>query len=653
MNKFEQAAPRAVRRRRSRTSAAISSASSLGGPIVAEPRRTSSRSVERTDTQEFFTVSTGKPEFYGAHEGTFEGGGFTNVYFVKGDVQLTPRQSAFVPLLAAGLDELLPGLRRRPTSSFGTDNSVPGFTYFAGHTWQLSNRVVNEFAVLYAESNQTTEPSRAVHAGRLLDRRSAARGYVVSELQLGREPGHVVRQRLRAVPRCAVDQRRRATSGRSAAASRSCRPAWSTPATPLGTWTFGTDQYLQPRRSGVQLQQPGQPDSVPGRRCRRSGPQNLSHTYEAYVQDEWRVGAEPDAEPRPALRPADEDLERGLRPVPLPAAAAVRRLRLARRRRTTSRRASAWPGTSRGDGRSVVRGGYGLVYGNMQNSLGDGEINAFQQYTVNIRNPPYPDPYQGRDPLSFVSTAPPNITILANDLENAESHTASARLSRSELGDRPGAARRRHLHEDGEVPDPRQHQHAGSGDRAAAAAGVGQHHPAAAVGRRLRLPGAAGAAREALLDAPPVHAVLHAVEAGQRLDRHERQRLRRDHRRLQSAARSGPGRRRPPSRARRERRVPAAVRRHARRGLGAAVVDAVQRAGRPRSEQRRLEHRLRARHDAQSGQPRSRSRAGQRVARAERPRPDRRPTRSTATATTASMCASARRSCSAARSGSS
>ncbi|MQA31731.1 MAG: hypothetical protein GEU82_18170 [Luteitalea sp.] len=67
----------------------------------------------------------------------------------------------------------------------------------------------------------------------------------------------------------------------------------------------------------------------------------------------------------------------------------------------------------------------------MQNSLGDGEINAFQQYTVNIRNPRYPDPYQGRDPLSFVSTAPPNISILANDLENAESHTASAGWSQA------------------------------------------------------------------------------------------------------------------------------------------------------------------------------------------------------------------------------
>jgi hypothetical protein len=66
---------------------------------------------------------------------------------------------------------------------------------------------------------------------------------------------------------------------------------------------------------------------------------------------------------------------------------------------------------------------------NMQNSLNDGELDAFQQFSVNIRNPAYPDPYQGRDPMSFVSTAPPNITILANDMENAPNYTANGGVS--------------------------------------------------------------------------------------------------------------------------------------------------------------------------------------------------------------------------------
>ncbi len=77
----------------------------------------------------------------------------------------------------------------------------------------------------------------------------------------------------------------------------------------------------------------------------------------------------------------------------------------------------------------MLRGGYGIIYVNLQNSLLDGEITAFQQYSVTIRNPSYPDPYQGKDPLSFVSTAPPNITIGANDLRNALAQTASVGFS--------------------------------------------------------------------------------------------------------------------------------------------------------------------------------------------------------------------------------
>ena len=69
----------------------------------------------------------------------------------------------------------------------------------------------------------------------------------------------------------------------------------------------------------------------------------------------------------------------------------------------------------------------------MQNAIARGEHDAFQQYTVNLRNPTYPDPYGGQDPASFVSTAPPNIQIVANDLENPETHVTSAGVSQ-EIG---------------------------------------------------------------------------------------------------------------------------------------------------------------------------------------------------------------------------
>src|SRR5207248_207603 len=83
----------------------------------------------------------------------------------------------------------------------------------------------------------------------------------------------------------------------------------------------------------------------------------------------------------------------------------------------------------RENGRSVVRGGYGKIFVNVQNGTHDGEINDLQQYSVNIRNPSYPDPYQGRDPMTFVSTAPPNITISANDVANPVAQTYNGGFS--------------------------------------------------------------------------------------------------------------------------------------------------------------------------------------------------------------------------------
>jgi hypothetical protein len=87
----------------------------------------------------------------------------------------------------------------------------------------------------------------------------------------------------------------------------------------------------------------------------------------------------------------------------------------------------AWDLTD--DGRRVVRGGYGMTYVNLQNSLLDGEISAFQQYSVTIKDPSYPDPYQGKSPLAFVSTAPPNISIGANDIVNPRAQTVTTGIS--------------------------------------------------------------------------------------------------------------------------------------------------------------------------------------------------------------------------------
>ena len=51
-----------------------------------------------------------------------------------------------------------------------------------------------------------------------------------------------------------------------------------------------------------------------------------------------------------------------------------------------------------GTGRTVVRGGYGLYYGHVRILGNLSEFRNYQQFSVNITNPAYPDPYGGRDP---------------------------------------------------------------------------------------------------------------------------------------------------------------------------------------------------------------------------------------------------------------
>ena len=68
----------------------------------------------------------------------------------------------------------------------------------------------------------------------------------------------------------------------------------------------------------------------------------------------------------------------------------------------------------RDDGQSVVRMAAGRQYNVIMNGVPQGELGSLLQNSITIRNPTYPDPYGGRPPASFVSTAPPNITVMSD-----------------------------------------------------------------------------------------------------------------------------------------------------------------------------------------------------------------------------------------------
>jgi hypothetical protein len=78
-----------------------------------------------------------------------------------------------------------------------------------------------------------------------------------------------------------------------------------------------------------------------------------------------------------------------------------------------------------------VRAGYGMYYNPIWATLMRGEQTNFRQAAITISNPSYPDPFGGRDPLTFASTAPQNISIVANDLENGKAEASTVGVSKS------------------------------------------------------------------------------------------------------------------------------------------------------------------------------------------------------------------------------
>ena len=75
-------------------------------------------------------------------------------------------------------------------------------------------------------------------------------------------------------------------------------------------------------------------------------------------------------------------------------------------------------------------------------------VNPFmQRYDIRITNPAYPDPFGGRSPLDFASTAPPNIQILSNHFKNPQSDTwnigATHQLMNQTFASGPNSASRR------------------------------------------------------------------------------------------------------------------------------------------------------------------------------------------------------------------
>jgi hypothetical protein len=408
---------------------------SVGGPIVQD-RIHYFGAVERTKVEEFYTVETGLPQFYSALHGTFPKPFTRNLYFGRVDAQWSNTQSFFARYAHEDERSTCNSCGGTTASTAGFDQETPRRAFVFGHTWVRGTRQLNDFRFQYARAAYyispagteiwtdigDTSPARTERLTRQFQFPSLT--YGSSNDQIGPES----RWQLKNTYALALTDH-----DLKFGVDISHMPyKYESTGNPLGTYSFSRDQYFDPN-------DPASVAALTGAATFSASlpPVTTSHPnsyYVGFVQDDWRLHANVTVNLgfryERLYGAANEDLDPSIFPVPIPY------IDVSDRGDTNNfapRAGVAWDVT--GTGRTVVRGGYGLYYGHVRILGNLSEFRNYQQFSVNITNPSYPDPYGGRDPLSFIVSGPANITVVDNDYVQPYSNQFNAGVSHQLVGD--------------------------------------------------------------------------------------------------------------------------------------------------------------------------------------------------------------------------
>jgi hypothetical protein len=402
---------------------------SIGGPIVRD-RFHYFGAVERTRVEEFYTVETGLPQFYSALHGTFPKPFTRNMYFARVDGQLTNAQSFFARYAHEDEKSTCNQCGGTTASTAGFDQETPRRAMVLGHTWVRGTRQLNDFRFQYARAAYYISPAGTEIWKDISDNPPArtdrlTRQYVFPGVTYGSsndQIGPESRWQLKdtyAITMPAHDLK--------FGVDISYMPyQYESTGNPLGTYSFGQNQYFNP-------DDPASIAALTGAVTFSASlpPVTTSHPnkyYVGFVQDDWKL--HDNVTVNLGLRyerlygAANEDLDPSVFPIPIPY------IDVSARGDTNNfgpRAGVAWD--LFGTGGTVVRSGYGLYYGHVRILGNLNEFRNYQQFSVNISNPPYPDPYLGRDPRSFIVSAPANIAVVANDYVQPYSHQFNAGVS--------------------------------------------------------------------------------------------------------------------------------------------------------------------------------------------------------------------------------
>jgi outer membrane receptor protein involved in Fe transport len=403
---------------------------SAGGP-VRRNRMHFFGAVERTSVTEFFTVRTGQPQFYAAFEGTFPRPFERTMYFGRGDWQISNTQNAFVRFAREDEKSTCSGCGGINAANNGFDQETPRRSVVMGHTWIRGARQLNDVRFQYATAGYFISPAGST---------SFKQGGAFPAERLNRQQLQHRFPSFRwgsGFDEIAPESRWQFKDTYALGFTKhdvkfgvdlSYMPYIEDAAQNfIGLYTFSRDQRFDPADPSSLANLTGATTfsaSLPAITTERP-----TKYYAAFVQDDWR--------PRPNVTVnlglrwerlygcCNEDLDPSIFPIQIPYIDVSKRGDL---NNWGPRTGVAWD--LRSDGRTVIRGGWGMYYGHVRILQSLNEFRNYKRFSVSISNPSYPDPYGGRDPLTFVSTAPANITVVANDYVQPYSHQMNASISR-------------------------------------------------------------------------------------------------------------------------------------------------------------------------------------------------------------------------------
>jgi hypothetical protein len=415
----------------------------FGGPIVRD-RVHFFQSLEASKSNLYDNVVIGANNprlqgFYGNMSGVFPSPEWNHMSFTRGDVQVTQNTSVFGRYAWQVSDFTCEGCAASSSTPWFSGGGIKQkrYSWVGGYTWVASSRILNEVRGQWTNYHFRQHPPGVEPQEDLFDdspERTAPLTPVYSfpSLSWGTSGNFYTQQESREIRDDLSISSGSHTFKVGAGAQRLA--IWSDNRPSLGTWTFSQDQPFNPDTLATWTPLPGTVSQFATGNMVKLPTYSPNVLSSFYVEDEWKPAA--GVTLNVGLRydyqwyvfnqglTLDSTDHRGL-PI-FPTTGTPQTLdplvdftKRGDKNNLGPRVGFAWDVAK--DGKTVVRANYGIYYNPMNIQPQSGERNNYRQPSANIPTPPYPDPYGGRDPLSFVSTAPANIATMADNLENLQS----------------------------------------------------------------------------------------------------------------------------------------------------------------------------------------------------------------------------------------